>query len=446
MQENNALQSAFPASDPTDLTRSDVLNQANRIHGQHLRQRRNRSVVLGGIATVAIGSFAVSVGPKAYAYYQFQKIAGASSDCKTAVMKSYDIKSDGTTQLRSTTYFENGKWRIEDDGKVTIFADHILWKLDPALQKATKKRADGPFAYTPSGFSIGALASDHQRWHWSGQKISFGSETYQGQPVDVVTMEQTTFPTQSKFFASKNDHRIFRVEVRTLKNGTWILGGFETISYDQPLPAKTFAVDFPKETQVIDVDHIADDWKKKLEKPIATLKSEHGQIVIRDYYVNSRGHVFIVFTDGETKAEVRNEALQMRQSSPPKTWHALPTVSARDSELIGYEQSPASFQPFVGSAVPNLERGIVLSDGEILQGAWLVPARITPWKPKQLDVQFLINWPGRDSERTNTWTIQLDHKGDSLRPDWMVACAIGPINDEAVLRAEQRQAVLPAKR
>ena len=185
MQENNLIHQAFPVSDGDDSIRQDVLSQAVSLRSRHQHQTRTKRTVVGSIATLFVVGSALTIGPAAYAYYRIQAISNSVSDCKSAIMQSYDIGPDGRAKPSGTITFANGNWRIEGLGRTQVYTKSTLWSYDPKNQRVTKRfKPDGPFGYNPSGFSIGAMIADFDRFKW-GTNAQLGSATIEGRPAET---------------------------------------------------------------------------------------------------------------------------------------------------------------------------------------------------------------------------------------------------------------------
>jgi hypothetical protein len=201
---------------------------------------------------------------------------------------------------------------------------------------------------------------------------------------------------------------------------------------------KSFELQVPAGTKVVDLEVEQLAWKKKLEGKLAVLDFEGTKIVVRDIAVNSRGHVFIVFTNGETAEDRAEYGRQVRARNADKAMRrskrfTRPTWEVTDSLGLRYVPTDGSFQPFVGH--PNFDE-VVLADGQVLQGDWLMPKEPSQWRPRTLTLTASI-----DVERNpvaRSYKAEFEHPTAALIPDWMSLCTIGPHNERELLNEERR--------
>ena len=433
MQENNPIKQAFPGSEINDSVRKEVQNQTISLRSRHQHKSRMRGAILGSIATIAVVSGAILVGPPAYAHYRIQRIAGSMDDCQSAILTSFIIGPDGSSKLDHTIFYSKGKWRIEDNHAVQVYSHPTKWVYQASLNQVTKQfEPDGPFAYNSSGFSIKAMLADESRFQWHN-KTTVSSGTLDGKPTEILIIEDHNFPGRSVIYADPKTHMPIEMTQENVKEGKWVVAGYSTFKINSNIDPALFEPNFPAEAKVIDLNHLRDQWATKLEKPIGEILSKTGKIVIRDITVNSRGHIFIVFTDGETAASRDAYARSMRENKPQSHYPRNPDWQVRAASGTEYFQADG-FQPYMNRVNNHGLESISLKDGQVLQGTWLVPTKINSLPIGLLKLSCTMPWT---EEVSTAWETRILKPDCQMIPEWMLVCATGPRNSEDMLKAEK---------
>ena len=443
MQENNPIKQAFPEQSITDSIRQQAQAQATQVYGRHRQRVRTRNAILGSMATVGVVFGTLVIGPKANAYYRIQRIAGSVNDCTSAILDQFIIEKDGTVRPNGKVTFSNGQWRIERDGELQIYDQGKLWMEDRQNRRVVvKMQPEGPFGFNPSGFSIHSIISDYKRWQWN-DNMSIQDEVVDGRQVEVLVIEKKeAFALRTKVYADPETHMPFRITGDKWENGKWRPCQLINLSFNKVIDPKLFSIKFPKELRLVNLDTIKQDWAAKLETPIATLTSKSSKVVIRDYFISKRGHIFVIFTDGETVKDREEYAKAMRAATPPTTYHHVPKFALRDSSGVEYLLSER-FQPYMNSVGSQRNQWIALKDGQVLQGAWLVPTKPVTWQPKTLTFSFSAYIDPYNDESSSSWTIEVPKPVTGLLPDWVDVCARAPHNEKDVLDEEYNVHLVP---
>jgi outer membrane lipoprotein-sorting protein len=422
MQENNAVRQAFPDEEPTNELRRQAKSATQDRYRHHRTRSRFLRTAVGAVVTGALVLAGAVAGPPAYAYYKFQRIAGSVDDCQTAIFTRYTVDEKGAITPAGKVYYSRGNWRIEDPGlkRVSVYLDGTLWIYHPSAKTVFKKhRPEGPFGYNPTGFSLRAMLADYSRWNWLDD-VSIGTKTVDGKTVEVLTVTDNAW-SRTEYLADPETHMPFRATSQYKHDGIWEDNDVQTFEFNTAIDPNEFSTSFPPDVKVVDQDAIKRDWAAKLETPIATLKTPTQKIEIRDIAVNERGHIFLVFTDGET--DVRRA----------RGGHILPTWIATDSLGNRYYTS-ILFQPYMKDSASGKD-WIVLSDSQVPQGVWLIPEKKAPWTPRKLTFSCTIRASG---EKTSNWSTSFAKPTTPLIPEWSIACAMAPHTKETLLREEEQ--------
>lgn len=425
------IKEAFPAATASPALRDQVSIRAAEIHTSHVRAKRTRRNIIGGLATAALVTGGVLVGPSAYAIYRLNRIAGSLEDCRTMVREDFEIDENGRQIASGRTVYSEGRWRIERKGRTQVYENGILWIYDPKMRQVLKfDKPDGPFGYNASGASVKALLRDVTSWNWR-TKPSVGSAVRDGRRMTTVTLDDER--DRTVVFADEKTNMPVLFEAYR-KDETGIrLAGVSRPKFNVPVDAREFVRNFPDDAKVIDVDQIKANWAAKIEKPIHTIRFEKGEIQIRDYAVNERGHVFIVFSNGE-KASDRAEYARRMHTSNPMLHEAGFGVDFEIQDSLGneYVRSSTSFQPYMSGFGGRPSEWVELSDGTVMQGAWLYTAAIQPWKSRSLEIKL------SHGSESKIWKLDVAQPTTKLLPEWFRALAIAPHDWDELMQEENR--------
>ena len=440
MQENNPIHQAFPTLDVSDSLRQSVFEKTSQLHKRHVRSAKSRRTLIGSLVSVSIIVGVITIGPSAYAIYGMQRISGSLDDCKSGIMQTYDVDKSGSFRPSKLTLYSQGKWRIQDEKRTTVYKDQIRWVYQPKLNQVIKsRRPEGPFQFNDSGFSIKNMITDDARFQWNS-KFSLNNATVDGREVEILTIEQSTWPSRSIYYADPKSHMPFKMVQESREGGQWITKSYSTFAFNSTIDPQKFEPNFPTSANVIDQDHLKRDWAMKLEQPLGVMNSNAGKVIIRDFAINERGHIFLIYTDGETVAERDEYARTMREGKIPQHYHQQPEWHVKDSLGTTYFASE-NFQPYMNSANRSVKSdSIVMKDGSLLQGIWLVPSKLGTLPVGNIEFTATIR---ATNEETTSWTKRVERADCKLIPEWMLACAMGPHSPEDVLKEEDEVHMVP---
>jgi len=437
----------YPAHEPTEAARRAVRTRmADRVLSRRKLVRIRRTAY--GLAFTSLFVVAgMVVGPTAYAVYRLNRIAGMAADVKTAVIEGFNVSPEGHLVRSDRIVYAMGKWRIERGSNYQVYREGVLWDFNPSVGVVTKfRKPGGPFSYNNSGFSIHSMLQDEARWNWR-QKIELGSGTWNGKTVERVTMTDETGRERLIVEADPASDMPLEYRSEAHTGEGWRVVHISRPVFDGVVDAKEFDLSIPKGMSVVDDAQMRKDWTAKLEKPMRIFVLDGHKIVVRDLAVNPRGHLFILYTSGWTAKDERaytQAVMKMprdgkaRQISIPLPVN--PKFEVVDSSGVAYAESRSSFQPYEGSSQPGLETGVVLSDGEILQGVWLVPLEERAWQAHRFT--FKVSLDATAQAASKNWTVEFKKPNSAIVPAWMPMIGIGPKEDLDVL-AEERSVQRP---
>jgi len=416
---NENIKEAFPSLSADMATRAAIASRAASLHQRHRQVQRIRRTMVGGLVTTTLILAGVMVGPSAYAIYRLNQIAGTLEDCQTMIREDFAVDDQGNETRTGRTVYAEGKWRIEKPGRIQIYRDGTLWSHDARLGQVLKfDKPDGPFGYNASGASIRSMMRDLTAWNW-GVTPTLGRAVLDGRPVTTVTLEEGD--TKTVVYADlKTALPILFRGYSHDEQGRWKLRGLSRPLFNRKIDLASFKVDFPASAKVVDVSQIKRQWAAKVEKPLATLRFSKGEIAIRDYAVNERGHIFIIYSNGETAADREAYSRGVRNREFPGQRGLGVDFEVTDSLGNEYLRSEFSFQPYMSGYGGKQSEWIELNDGQVLHGAWLIPVTDRPWSPRRLQVRLVSN------KEFKSWPIEVQAPTTKLIAEWFYALAIAP--------------------
>lgn len=434
MNLDQQLNELFPASEATPEMSAAIARGIGEKVSRNRRRasvRRGRFALAGTAVLVAGGIF---VGPTAYAVVRLNQLAESVSDVDTAIFDYYGVQADGSRLLNRRMFYDRGLWRTEEGDRFTIFRDGKLWIYSPDLNRVTMKHSpDGPFAHNPSGFSVKAMLSDMARWNWD-QKITFGSAQFEGRKVEAITITDSSDRERSIVYADPQTNMPLAMRQEGKSITGWQLRSEIELVFNQPISQELFALDFPEGAQVVDLEKAQREFYASLERPLTEFKLGEKLIQIRALRINPRGHVFILFTDGETVQQREEYAKRVKDRDLDFEWHVPPGFEIRDSNGEAFTSSGSSLQPYVTGG-PQGGEGPVTTDGQVMQGSWLVGSETEKWIPRKLEV---VCSDGRGNK--HSWKVSFADPTDPVYPDWMSLLAIAPRNEKNIFAEERRLA------
>jgi len=383
----------------------------------------------------------VTLGPKAYGVYRLNQITGSVGDVRSAWMDSYAYDGDGNERRAGRTIYSEGRWRLERGEEVEIWTNGDWWSYDPKLRRVLYRRQpNGPFRYNPSGFSVRSMIRDMGRWNWR-QKIEIGTRVVDARELESVTLTDGSNRERSVFLADPKTHLPVEILIEANTARGWRLSQRTRPRFNVPVSAELFEKRYPAGTVLVDEEKEKTAWRAKLEKPLATFDVKGSKVALREVCLTSRGHLFVLYTNGETVADRRAQTAEMMGAKPGQSvqsklrFQVRPKFTATDAQGTVYEESFGTFQPYVGSSRPGFERGPSLRDGQVLQGAWLLPK--TPYVAGKRAITLRICENDGSLRALAEWKSVLDGRRSGPVPVWMPMVGMGPEREDEILLQER---------
>lgn len=451
-----ALRAAYPAADMPEALRRRVAALAGEAAARVPRQarRRNGLRLLGAGAAVLLLLALLSV-PRLTAVQAYQRMTDSLRDVRSAHLTTWEVLPNGTRRKWAETWYQAGRWHRElnevdpkgggsQPTSVEICRDGNRWTYDIRRDTVTLERAALPSGMEgTTGFSIAAGIRSNAAWGLRTQVRMLGTTTLAGRPAHILELvskehfDMHTLPnTRSRVVVDNATDLPMRSESQMEKNGRWITNSVSEMQYNAPLSAALFAPDFPKQAQFVDAVAGREEWRKRLAEGVAsgiagttsdviTYPDGHGlfqpkirgtntptRVVVRDFQVNARGDVFLLFT--------ANHAVG----------YGGDMVNATLTDDVGTKYINPALQKrsrFVYLAT-NLDRtdgskldGGYLFNNEMLEGLWWVPEnpQQNPWKPRRFTLTLSLPFAGGYGKPAAVFDLAVGKPGSDNLPGYM---------------------------
>ena len=356
---------------------------------------------------MAVAIFALLLPPKLTAVQAYQRMTDSLRDVRSAHSVVWNVLPDGNRVKRSEIWYQAGNWRVEDQysqhGQVQVCRNGTRWAYNTEADIVTQDNAAFPEGYDGiSGFSLAAMLHDSTA-HGNRNRVTLlGSTTVAGRPAHVLLLysqwvQDRREPTRrARIIMDDATCLPIRSEEQYRKpaGDQWTTDGIWEEQYNQQLSAGIFTPNFPETARLMDAAG-REQWRKQLDEGIAAQKvaptaGSHrhpATVVIRDFQVNAKGDVFLLFT---ANTEVGRD---------------IPFGSAELTDESGTKYlGPSSQNGGVGvsdfipncvdtiNSIPKLN-GYSFGNKQLEGKRWVPLHKQVPWKPRRfrLTLHLAIN-------------------------------------------------------
>jgi outer membrane lipoprotein-sorting protein len=453
-RQEERLRALFAAADPP-VKPSEALRQrvaaVTEAHARPVSRRDERSrrggrrwralrigLALAGAAAVALA--AISIAPTLVAAQALRRMQAAISDARSMHEVAWHLNSDGSRVKTYEIWYQGGRWRFEtrSHGQIQVSGGGRLWSYDPQLHQVTVRRAEGPFAYNPSGFSMTSLSRDFARWGWQTTIRMLDDRVTAGRRVHQVTITQPHDPGRLLLLVDAATDLPIQIQSQLEMNGRWTTQGLSVLHYNEPLPAVLFEPRFPSTAPVVDLDHARREWQRRLAKGIARKHVGDRTIVLRDLQVNADGDVFLLYTAG---------------GLPQDVWRDW-SIELTDELGTRYLAGEGVIEAYVPIHGRRGGKGY-LFDGQKLEGAWWVPVvPQSPGKARRFTVTFHVQpvshhgpepVPVENFSASTSFTLRAGRPATERVPRYMAYLPSGPDDREVRSWAARTRATYYAR-
>lgn len=474
-QLSKALAVAYPASAASPQLRRRVENLVARNAEKQRMLQTRRGVLRRGFAlagAVAMLFIAIKAWPVLSLELFLRRVEAATSNVKSWHVTSWVVTDNGQRIKEREAWFQDSRWReeqwpVENRNlwrEIRIVTDGKSWNYSPKRNTVTVRpagRYDGwAYNYGSSRLTGTTLINDLKRMNQKGEtKVTVTDNVTEGRPTRLVQAQTKTDheTTDISLLVDAASDLPIQAEVNAVTSRGKGMKLFMEFSFNETLDAKLFEPDFPKSVQVIDIDKGKEEWRQRLSKGIAQRQVGNRTIVIRDLQVNSRGHIFVLYTAGR-KFERDLAKFEAENRYDGKDWRVELTdqFGTKYTKVTGLTTG-RSFRPVSEyiKVVRPVEPNGYLFNGERLEGEWWVPSKPQQsWKPREFTLTFRvwsINQHGlrgkRDKTNIRSWSFQgeeedipfnlhVDGATKQLLPDYMPYMAEAPTEPD-VLKADE---------
>ena len=273
---------------------------------------------------------------------------------------TWSVAPGGSQKIVSQTWTQNGDWRIEEPQRVRLFASGRLWIYDRASRRLTVQSLSRFVTYPSSGFSLGAIRRDEDRWGWDRIR-DLGQSTLDGRPVERVAIQRPDEAARELLLVDRATDLPVEALLQVDHQGNWITQSVTRMRYPaRPMPRTRFQPHFPGTASVLNINTAKAAWLRRIAAGLAQRVVGDRKIVVRDLEVNADGIVFALYTIGRRLSDTR-----------PRL-----TVDLSDERRTRYVRPEGSIAPFT----PDVRiREIALHGAQLEAQIWipLVPQNST---------------------------------------------------------------------
>jgi outer membrane lipoprotein-sorting protein len=421
------LAAAYPPLELTEALRQRVAELAAQHEAGEVREsgaawRRARPwspfrIGLGLAGAAVLAAVAVGMAPAWLARQVLQRAEAAVGQVRSAHIVHWGVAPDGQRSKAEEKWYEAGRWRFErtEPRSIQVFAGGKLSSYEPDTGTATVIRdEEGPYGGNPSGFSLAAMGYDMAQWRRRQEIRLVGDISVAGRPAHQVVIEpvaKSVWLSRLLLAVDAETDLPLRLETQWERGGRWVTEGITEYRFNEPVPAKRFALVFPNSARVTEVARSRQEWERHLASGIGQVRLGDRTIVIADLQVNAEGDVFVLYTPEKDPGYGRDWSMELADDLGTR-------YLARDP-----------LRPSLMSRDPRLPYGYTLRGAEF-QGDWWVPATPQrPWKPRRITLTFRLSpttlgqagtAPEKGPAASASFTLDVDRPATALVPEYAV--------------------------
>lgn len=455
-----ALQAAHPMAEPPDALRRRIAALAEETAAAPPPPRSPRwrtGLRLAAVAAAVLVVFALLLPPKMTAVQAYQRMADSVRDVRSAHYTRWTVLPNGTQVKEIEVWYQAGNWRLESVypqyRQVQVSRNGVNWTYETLTNTVTQDDATSIQWFDRiSGFSVGALSHEAALLDNDTHVTLLGATSVAGRPAHVILFysqwrgdrgnPQSTLWRSCIVVDDATDLPI-RSESQSRKpNQTqWVTNNVEVDQYNQPIPAAVFTPDFPKTARRIDAVSEREQWRERLSRGIAAQRvtpmgyahARPVKVIIRDFQVNAKGDVFLLFT---ANTEVGRDT-------------PFGSVALTDEFGTKYidpsrQRNGVGSQIFVPTCMDRTNGGLKVNGyvfgGEQLEGIRWVPLRVqVPWKPRRFRLTLHLDHVG-GPPGTAVFDLPVQRATAEVVPEYMPYMA-RPLCSDAGAQAEEETEV-----
>lgn len=437
------LAEAFPGTEPSEELCRRVGQAAAQTQERH-RRRGQWRMALALTGVTALSAVALVVTPRLVAAQTLYRMQNAINDARSVHSIEWRVAPDGGRVPEAETWYQDGRWRIERSGgrRTEICADGKRWSYVSATNTVTVERGDRPVGLQGlSGFSLDAGVRDAALAGVLMDVRLVGRTAVNGRPARQVIIQDNKYPSDRTLLTVDDATDLpIQGESQHESGGRWATQGGGEMRYNERLPDTLFEPNFPKTARISDVEAGHGIWERRLAQGIVVQRIGDDSsvyqpqlvdgrmqivqkpvrkprlLVIRDLQVNSRGDVFVLFTDNDYDSVGDEGQFGSAELEDDLGTCYLPRPTSTESSAGTSEFIPTcnEYDGHGGIRVNGYTFG-----GESLKGTWWVPL-IPPqglWKPHRFRLTFHLREPG--SVNPVVVTLPVQKPAADIAPEYM---------------------------
>lgn len=384
------LQAALPVENAPESLKNRVAQlalSASQSPSKPVRSRaahRLRRIALGTFALATMWMLCAVFWPRFVADQLIKRVEAAIAGVSSVRME-YVRLENGRRIPGSDTWFQNGKWRLEnhDQGYANVFDRGNLWTYTAQTNTYSLRRgAKSPFSQAPGGFTFADTTRDLGARGEQTKVTLQGEAVLNGRPVKRTLLEtQNSYETDKILYLidAETDLPIkAQVTVRT-RYGKESRGEL-VFSYNRRFPASLFRPVFRPGARFMDLQRREQLVTAQLQRGLARRKVGERTLAIRALQVSSSGAVWVFYTAGKRADDAFSDEETFFAG---RDWKVFLT----DSLGTRYEWMRDNLSFY------SLTRRTI--GGQRLEGDWWVPLSSpkpnAKWRPRTFSLRFELN-------------------------------------------------------
>jgi len=352
-------------------------------------------------------------------------------------------------------WYQKGDWRLEQIfpqyQQVQVSRNGMNWTYETLTNTITQDDATSIQWFDRiSGFSVGALLHQAALLDEDTHVTLLGATTVAGRPAHIILLysqwrgdrgnPQSTL-YRSRIVVDDATDLPIRSEMQSRKPAEiqWVTNSVEEDQYNQPIPSRVFTPDFPETARLVDAVAEREQWRERLSEGIAAQRAtptggkdrRPTTVVIRDFQVNAKGDVFLLFT---ANTEIGRDT---------------PYGSAELTDEFGTKYlDPSSqnggigSQTFLPTCMDRTNSGPKVNGyvfgGENLEGIRWVPLQTqVPWKPRRFRLTLHLSGSRNGHPGTAVFDLPVQKAEAEVVPGYMPYMGRPLLSDPGVQNEEE---------
>ncbi len=358
-------------------------------------------------AATAAATVGMIVIPTVMAQAHLRRLAGALDNVSSVILTTESVSADGTRKQIAESAYLDGKWRLKSPGSdVSYFSNGNRYRLDRASGHfIAESGLDGPFGHNSDHLSMSDVLGDIKRWR-PQTHLTFDSVELGAKSVTRATIEVDGENSREILYADKSTDLPIKLVTQAKRIGNWATLEEANFDYETKQRPEDFVPDLKTYPPIAKRDWDAANVAKMTKDNLGTIKTSHGELIIRSMDVAKDGTVFVTCQAGE-RVPNWNRGYPIAIEDNLRTQYALAEIESRvDKEFIEHSK-----------------------DGKLELCVFIPTEPLPIWKPRTITINaMMVNqnqlqrkeiayWGGRHTNYclSKRWYYDRDHPATPVK-------------------------------